>query len=497
MDAWLVVLCFIILIFIAIFLGLQGARRSTTGSRVKKRAHSSLIMPRQLVDALCAHFGLASHAIHADLPQKLHEQVSLLLVPEGAQAVAEAAKICARDVPANKITVFALIAQEYAPLFREIVRESRILNHTQEYTDVICEKQGAHHSCCATLFVLTPQDAPRMTDKQRELLRESDFPYRRLYMPEFEIMYERLRALARAWPKQWREARGACNLGIVTRTFPDDYENADSLTDHFAEPARILCREKSDPCPARIWDTIRASCPRHISADGVIDKRIARMNRESVYARARGCNLFNTALASYICARFLEGSHTRRILDCTAGWGDRLIGAHVADAHEYVGWDTNPNLQSVYAAIGAACKRASSSSALAQWRVNCAPFESARAEFEGALNQYFDLVLVCPPFFEQEMYTGALTSTTIHNTYERWLAEFFAVLLRNAYNAARKGAHIVSYLSRDLACWAIAFFKREYRDDVTYLGALGFQQKIVAHDGAPITRIANVWMRTN
>lgn len=386
----------------------------------------------------------------------------------------------------KETTLFVFVPAILCATSDKLVANTRAMIARIEYKETFCEntETNKYEPCSLVCYVLSSRPIPA---KSLQILANADanadhvaddFPFRRLYMPPFAKMYARLCDLSKSWPASWSISHDICNLGLVTRTFPDDYENTDSLTDHFVEPVRVACCEEGNPSPARIWNEMRG----HYISQNV------RETREMIYKYARGCNLFNTAFAAFICSRFLEGSTTRRILDCTAGWGDRLIAAHVALAQEYRGWDTNPALQDVYAAIS----REISTSCVTKlnWHIECAPFEDARDKFEDELREYFDLVLVCPPFFAQEVYRGPRTSSAVHNTREKWLSGFFEVLLRNARKGVRRDGRIVAYLRSDLTAWAKTYYLKF--SDMEYCGQLGFQQKI--HGQSPI-RLANVWRK--
>ncbi len=303
------------------------------------------------------------------------------------------------------------------------------------------------------------------------------FPYRTFYMPPFEKMFTRLREAVLV-PKQEKDRA----LGVIERTFPFDYEMTDSLSDHFAEPVRIECRESGMPSPREVWKKIRR-----------IAIKIAdiRQKREMVYEKSRGCNLFNAAFATYLCRRFgiAEGNSSGgAILDCTAGWGDRLVGAFAAGMKIYRGWDTNPALTKVYKSLADSCISAGAQPL--DWSVQCAPFESASDLFKKEYAGMFDMAFVCPPFFDQELYNGPRTSTTVHVTYESWMAEFYIPLLRQARASLKKGGYIVAYI-RPSDMFGVT---RDELKDMKYLGAIGFKQ--VVEKAATHIRDAFVWQKS-
>lgn len=304
-----------------------------------------------------------------------------------------------------------------------------------------------------------------------------DFPYRRAYMPPFTEMFARLQDIARDPPREWSEA-GEGRLGIVERTFPEEYEQTDSLSDHFSEKERISCHEEGKQSPAEVWMALR-------QRDDL--PRGARDRREAVYKEARGCNLFNAALATYL----LKHYNARNILDCAAGWGDRLIAAYAAGAIAYRGWDTNALLQDSYDNIGVALREYFHKSTL-DWDIVPAPFESASPRFGpgGDLQHKFDIVFFSPPFYRKELYRGSVTSTTLHVTEDKWYENFYKPAIRAAAGALVPGGRILAYVTRDMKDIANNVLRAL---GVTYEGAIGFRQMT---DGQrPWIRDIFVWRR--
>ncbi|MFA6165807.1 MAG: hypothetical protein WC700_04265 [Gemmatimonadaceae bacterium] len=298
---------------------------------------------------------------------------------------------------------------------------------------------------------------------------ESGFPYRRAYLPPPGEMFARLRALAEQDLAAWDAPSADKRMALVRRTFPEDFDATDSVADHFVEPARVLCRERGQVSPAEAWEKIRSRKDLPASA---------KERRELVYKAARGCNLFNAALAVYLIRRF--GGEA--VLDVSAGWGDRLIAALAADVRIYRGWDPNEILQPVYKAIGEAFDHST------DWSVEPAPFESAAVPRE-----QFDSVLFSPPFFDKELYRGAETSTTLYPEREKWYRQFYRPAIAKAAAALRPGGHFLAYIPSEgqMRSELDAALRRA---GLASVGVVGFQQ-VVAGAAAGQIRDTFVWRR--
>ena len=63
--------------------------------------------------------------------------------------------------------------------------------------------------------------------------------------------------------------------------------------------------------------------------------------REAVYSRVKECTNFKPSLAKHV----IEFFGAKRVLDFSAGWGERMLGAMAAQVEEYLAFDPNLTLQ--------------------------------------------------------------------------------------------------------------------------------------------------------
>ena len=270
-----------------------------------------------------------------------------------------------------------------------------------------------------------------------------NFPYRKYYMPEFSKMYQHL--------KDFKSHNKTIeSIYKIDRTFPDDYENTDSIVDHFVEELRIQCAERNERPPYEIWQQNKHAFMSKTTDIGKL--------REMVYNGARGCNIFNVALGIHLFTHFKATS----LLDCTAGWGDRLIAASIAGVKFYRGWDTNNKLQPIYSNIYNTIAKLENGTDTGadsdpdikfqmDWRIFCAPFEKSKIfnkdSYEGQ-NYYkkFDVAFLSPPFYDKELYEGDVTSTTSYKNINDWYAHFYRPMFKRAALAVKTGGHILAYI---------------------------------------------------
>lgn len=275
-----------------------------------------------------------------------------------------------------------------------------------------------------------------------------DFPYRRHYMPKFEIMYSELKNIKKNI-NYLDSITDSKYIYTLDRTFPDEYEQVDSISDHFVEEIRIQCAERGYQSPLEIWKKNKQSYLEQINLEQTTSEQ-TKLLRELVYNDARGCNLFNVALGVHLFSYF----KATRLLDCTAGWGDRLIAAAVAGVKFYRGWDTNEKLQPVYNNIyNKICEIENTSIMNFQmdYRIFCAPFEKTKLFNHDEFNEQnyynqFDVAFLSPPFYDKELYEGDITSTTSYKNINDWYKYFYRPMFKRAALAVCSGGHILGYV---------------------------------------------------
>lgn len=285
-----------------------------------------------------------------------------------------------------------------------------------------------------------------------------DFPFRYTFSRPFADMAKQLKDTANDFPPEWSVHQGGDRIGLVTRSFPEEYDNADSITDWEAEPVRIRCRERSGISPLEAWSQIRKS----IGEMDVYDKR------EQIYKLSRGCNLFNIAFGIYLLKVPGLIGDIGDVLDPTSGWGDRLGAAYIAGAKSYRGYDTNILLQPVYNALA---KRYEDTGLTLDWNIDSTPFEKVP---DSDIEKKFDTVMTSPPYYTIELYEGSDTSTTVHPSMDEWYEGFYNVLWAKAAKAVRPGGRVIAHIppGRMVEETSSILLKAGFE----YIGAVGFLQ---------------------
>ena len=132
-----------------------------------------------------------------------------------------------------------------------------------------------------------------------------------------------------------------------------------------------------------------------------------------VALQVRECTQFKPSLAVAIIHRF----KATRMLDISAGWGDRLSAAIAAGLEKYQAFDPNTSLKAGHTRL---IEKFAKPAEQGRFVVTYTGFEYA----ELAANDY-DLVFTSPPFFDFEVYTDIPgQSVDTYKSLDTWLVRY-------------------------------------------------------------------------
>ena len=241
---------------------------------------------------------------------------------------------------------------------------------------------------------------------------------------------------------------------VVQRLWPEDMRKSDAISLHFNDAVRAQCRFGNKPSPAEVWGNSRRAIKQEAAQ---LRKRFPRLShddalREAIYDRAPWCNYFNPAFCLWVyrtLARRVKVDPKKvRIIDPSAGWGDRAIAACAFGAKSYHGYDPNTAMRSAYEAIIKEFVVGSDQrqSAKDAYQVSIQPFGIERDESGQPLEQA-EIVLTSPPYFDLEEYPeeGGEVGRRL-NTYHAWLNGFFREYLRDAWDSVAPGGVLALYI---------------------------------------------------
>ena len=163
--------------------------------------------------------------------------------------------------------------------------------------------------------------------------------------------------------------------------------------------------------------------------------------REAIYSRVKECTNFKPSLAKHI----IEFFGAKKVLDFSAGWGERMLGAMAAQVEEYLAFDPNLTLQ---AGHSLALRTHGTPAQQENFHIRYEPFESSSLSPE---DFSADLVFTSPPFFNLEVYTtqehAKGQSTQSHKGVNAWLVKFLFQALKKAWSCLSRGGHMALHYS--------------------------------------------------
>ena len=239
------------------------------------------------------------------------------------------------------------------------------------------------------------------------------------------------------------------DTNILIRTYPKDYWMVDSFSNYFTEYNRLCVsvstkdydkKKGAQLSPMQKWErcgekeTVLARLERYLLSPNDADLKFLKDYRDSYYHLT--ANLFNPCIMIALLHKY---NLTRaKVLDPTAGWGDRLIASLLVGVKEYVGFDTNDALIPKYEEIALTLNKSTITKFI------CCPFEY------GDPGENFDVVFTSPPFFDVEVYEGDKTSTALYKTREEWDTNFYLPFLQKSSRALKPNGYIMLYIPYDM-----------------------------------------------
>jgi 23S rRNA A1618 N6-methylase RlmF len=327
-----------------------------------------------------------------------------------------------------------------------------------------------------------------LTRKEFEMM---EYPYRFLEISKTEMMRDF---------SQLRKYRGKVLKYNPTKknltpfkngrflVFVENYHKNEPLyriTDYFSHECRVRCTVAIAE-NNHILDLFQSS-KKHILKE--LKERGEKLTfhniNEYLYRHHKECTYFNTTMVMNILNLFKP----KRWLDCSAGWGDRLVGA-IAYGCEYVGVDPSKCMRPKYKQI---IKTLASPAKQSKYKVICDGFEKVKIK-----KNYFDLVFTSPPFFDFEVYENNNNqSVQQFNTVDNWKKYFLFPLIDKSYSALRVGGYLALYITDFKGSPYIKdmknYLKKKYKDLFRYEGDFHFWYE----DAPKKIRIIYVWKKIN
>jgi len=218
-----------------------------------------------------------------------------------------------------------------------------------------------------------------------------------------------------------------------------DYDKVQILSDLFNDNCRAACGFGSNPTPIQYYKDNKKNLENKIKKAG---KPLTDYNmREEIYnSLPMECSIHNPCIIKY----FIKKYKSKKVLDLSAGWGDRLLGAMAAGVNIYMGIDPNPCLHPNYQNMIKLLSKFSPNPSAKYLMIEDG------SEKTTIMDNDFDLVYTSPPYFDYEKYTSDSRQSYLkYNTQDKWLEDFLKISILKAVNALRLGGRMVLYFSQE------------------------------------------------
>tara|TARA_R110000868_G_scaffold242577_1_gene498106 strand:- start:147 stop:1022 length:876 start_codon:yes stop_codon:yes gene_type:complete len=280
-------------------------------------------------------------------------------------------------------------------------------------------------------------------------------------------------------------------------------DDISKITDYFSEKCRVQCSFKNKLPPIEKFKKLQNNPI--FREGGFIEIE------QFLYDNARGCNNFDVKVVLSVLRYFKP----KRMLDFSAGWGDRLIGA-MAYGCEYDGVDPSeclhPKYQEMISTLLPPSKRGKYrmfKTGFEDFQIPSTPFTSSKGSGSKKKGGYmnskkrgkekkYDLVFTSPPFFDLEVYEKSRNqSIDKFNTLEKWKQNFLFPAMEKSVSALETNGHLVIYVSdytteSGKRIQYVRDMKRKVRElGMTYQGNVCFSNK----DDLNRVRVIYVWKK--
>ena len=211
-----------------------------------------------------------------------------------------------------------------------------------------------------------------------------------------------------------------------------------SLSDMFNDECRSQCSFDGNKTPVEFYQENKKLLMLSLLDKGLPVNPVTLRNE--IYLNAKECSIHNPLIMKFFIAKF----HARNVLDFSAGWGDRLIGALTSNIDMYYGVDPNDCLHPNYAKMIELFAPLSPNPKAKYILIN-GPFEKTTLP----KNAIFDLVYTSPPYFDYESYTDNQKQSMVsYDTETSWLNNFLFIAVDKSISQLKNHGHIVLYISQ-------------------------------------------------
>jgi hypothetical protein len=230
------------------------------------------------------------------------------------------------------------------------------------------------------------------------------------------------------------------NKPSIRFTIPNSvYLQVNYLTNCFTEKARLKSRTINEENPILFYLRNRSQLLSETSKELKIQPLMSPKETlsERIWQSHTFPNLFDLSFAKFVYQFF----KSRIVLDPSAGWGDRLLGAAASGVEIYHGIDPNSNLKLPFDSMISFLIRETDIKEN-QYKLLIEDFLNVRIK-----ENYYDTILTSPPYFNFEFYSD--DPEQVHNQFtdfDDWIANFVIPYIDKCKKSLKKGGICCFYI---------------------------------------------------
>lgn len=255
------------------------------------------------------------------------------------------------------------------------------------------------------------------------------------------------------------------------------YQDVLCLSDSFVDICRAHCNMKGYLSPYEYYKKNKNNIIKKLKKNNM---ELSKRNiRNAIYEGNVECSPHNSA----IIKKFIEKYKATKILDMSAGWGDRLLGCMAAKIYDktvknYTAADPNSCLHKYYKNMIDLLSPYSPNTNC-KYNIIEDGFENLKVE-----KNYYELAYTSPPYFDFEVYsTDEKQSINTYNSEDAWYTNFLQPSVIKFIDGLVDGGHMVLYIAQEYGkTYMEKFFDWiKYYDNIYYYGCVFYG--VVNKDG--------------
>lgn len=280
------------------------------------------------------------------------------------------------------------------------------------------------------------------------------------------------------------------NDQIFEEIYDYKQQRLSAITDYFIYPCRMKCLVEGQKSTAY-----------NIFIDELSkNKNLNYTQKKDVLYKMRkhkNCTLLPFRKLIHILKIMMNNKADIKYIDCSAGWGDRMIAALLSGVSEYIAYDPNTCLKQGHSEIINYFKNDlfgyyGSNNKFKNYNVIYKPFEKDY-DNEGIFENYFDICISSPPFFTVEIYsTESTQSTSNYKTADAWLYNFLIPSFKKIMRFLKSSGFICWYIEdREEYKFLDTFFNEIDKLNICkYINKIGY-----TYDDIDIVRYFYIWQK--